>query len=90
MMCDIFYIATWVGGGYINGTAELVYTEGMSAAQAPWGYAISLIIGMLYSICWNTFQNFRWNVKLANHCFLGIKCETSAMSREKRFSSFVM
>lgn len=39
--------ATWVGGGYINGTAELVYTEGMSAAQAPWGYAISLIIGGL-------------------------------------------
>ncbi|XP_033119494.1 high-affinity choline transporter 1-like isoform X2 [Anneissia japonica] len=37
--------ATWVGGGYINGTAELVYSTGLLWAQAPWGYAISLVIG---------------------------------------------
>lgn len=41
--------ATWVGGGYINGTAEMVYTEGYGLlwAQAPWGYALSLILGGL-------------------------------------------
>lgn len=42
-----FSIATWVGGGYINGTAEVVYdtAQGLVWAQAPWGYALSLLIG---------------------------------------------
>ena len=40
--------ATWVGGGYINGTAETVYQNGLVWAQAPWGYSISLIIGGLF------------------------------------------
>lgn len=41
--------ATWVGGGYINGTAEAVYdpTRGLVWAQAPWGYALSLMLGGL-------------------------------------------
>ncbi|KAL3190152.1 hypothetical protein MRX96_020467 [Rhipicephalus microplus] len=37
--------ATWVGGGYINGTAEVVYVSGLAWCQAPFGYAISLAIG---------------------------------------------
>lgn len=37
--------ATWVGGGYINGTAEVVFRDGVINAQAPVGYAISLMIG---------------------------------------------
>jgi len=42
--------ATWVGGGYINGTAEAVYKDGAGFvwAQAPWGYAISLSMGGLF------------------------------------------
>ena len=42
--------ATWVGGGYINGTAEVVYDsqQGLIWAQAPWGYALSLILGGLF------------------------------------------
>ncbi|MBN1346766.1 MAG: sodium:solute symporter family protein [Phycisphaerae bacterium] len=41
--------ATWVGGGYINGTAEAVYdsARGLVWAQAPWGYALSLVLGGL-------------------------------------------
>jgi len=39
--------ATWVGGGFINGTAESVYQHGIVWAQAPWGYALSLIVGGL-------------------------------------------
>lgn len=41
--------ATWVGGGYINGTAEAVFTEGMGLvwSQAPIGYALSLCLGGL-------------------------------------------
>ena len=39
--------ATWVGGGFINGTAESVYGSGLAWAQAPWGYALSLLIGGL-------------------------------------------
>ena len=41
--------ATWVGGGYINGTAEAVYdtARGIVWTQAPWGYAIALILGGL-------------------------------------------
>lgn len=42
--------ATWVGGGYINGTAEAVYDSerGLVWAQAPWCYALSLILGGLF------------------------------------------
>jgi high affinity choline transporter 7 len=39
--------ATWVGGGFINGTAESVYASGLAWAQAPWGYALSLVVGGL-------------------------------------------
>lgn len=43
--------ATWVGGGYINGTAEYVYLPeyGLAWAQAPFGYALSLVVGELSS-----------------------------------------
>jgi len=37
--------ATWVGGGYINGTAEIIYTQGLVWCQAPLGYALSLMLG---------------------------------------------
>ncbi|KAM4701556.1 high affinity choline transporter 1 [Discoglossus pictus] len=42
--------ATWVGGGYINGTAEAVYVSdyGLAWAQAPIGYTLSLIVGGLF------------------------------------------
>ena len=40
--------ATWVGGGYINGTAERAYTSGVLwGGQAGIGYALSLIVGGL-------------------------------------------
>lgn len=39
--------ATWVGGAYINGTAEQVFSTGLLACQAPIGYAISLVVGGL-------------------------------------------
>lgn len=42
-MCSI--TATWVGGGYINGTAEAIYTSGLIWCQAPFGYALSLVFG---------------------------------------------
>ncbi|XP_049518858.1 high-affinity choline transporter 1-like [Dermacentor silvarum] len=37
--------ATWVGGGYINGTAEAVFNYGIVWCHAPIGYALSLVIG---------------------------------------------
>ncbi|CAG5122372.1 unnamed protein product [Candidula unifasciata] len=41
--------ATWVGGGYINGTTEVVAAAGgLVWCQAPVGYAISLIFGGLF------------------------------------------
>ena len=40
--------ATWVGGGFINGTAEAAAASGLVWVQAPWGYALSLIIGGLF------------------------------------------
>jgi high affinity choline transporter 7 len=43
-------VATWVGGGYLNGTAEAVYdpARGLVWAQAPWGYALSLVLAGLF------------------------------------------
>lgn len=43
-------LATWVGGGYINGTSESVYRDGLVWAQAPWGYAMSLALGNIIFI----------------------------------------
>ncbi|XP_033109759.1 high-affinity choline transporter 1-like isoform X2 [Anneissia japonica] len=40
--------ATWVGGGFINGTAQSVYADGLIYTQAPWGYSCSLIVGGLF------------------------------------------
>ncbi|KAH8040979.1 hypothetical protein HPB51_013379 [Rhipicephalus microplus] len=37
--------ATWVGGGYLNGTAEAVYKNGLLHCHAPLGYAVSLVLG---------------------------------------------
>lgn len=45
--------ATWVGGGYINGTAEAIYTRGLVWCQAPFGYALSLVFGE--SNCFSAF-----------------------------------
>ena len=41
--------ATWVGGGFINGTAEYAAKDGfgLTWVQAPWGYALSLMVGGL-------------------------------------------
>ncbi|CAH1246697.1 SLC5A7 [Branchiostoma lanceolatum] len=42
--------ATFVGGAFINGTAEAVYTAGSGLlwAQAPFGLALSLLIGGVF------------------------------------------
>ena len=37
--------ATWIGGGFINGTAESSYSYGIVATQAPIAYALSMIVG---------------------------------------------
>ena len=52
------FTATWVGGGYINGTAESVYTSGLVWAQAPWGYALSLVIGKFHLFLANYLSHF--------------------------------
>lgn len=36
--------ATWVGGGFINGSAQETYNSGLVWTQAPFGYSIALII----------------------------------------------
>ncbi|ERL96087.1 hypothetical protein D910_00996, partial [Dendroctonus ponderosae] len=43
-----FIATTWVGGGYINGTAEAVYTSGLVWCQAPFGYSLSLVFGGIF------------------------------------------
>ncbi|XP_056019601.1 high-affinity choline transporter 1-like isoform X2 [Ostrea edulis] len=40
--------ATWVGGGFINGTAEAVYSYGLVNCQAAVGYALSLVMGGVF------------------------------------------
>jgi hypothetical protein len=41
----ILVSATWVGGAYINGTAEVMFTTGLAWCQVPIGYSISIILG---------------------------------------------
>ena len=42
--------ATWVGGGYINGSAEAVYATGLAWCQSPIGYSISMVVGGLFYV----------------------------------------
>jgi len=42
--------ATWVGGGFINGSAQETYNAGLIWTQAPFGYGLSLFIsGTFYA-----------------------------------------
>ncbi|KAK6633559.1 hypothetical protein RUM44_004166 [Polyplax serrata] len=40
-------IATWVGGGYINGASEVMFTQGLAWSQVPMGYSAALLVGAL-------------------------------------------
>ncbi|XP_018370907.1 PREDICTED: high-affinity choline transporter 1-like isoform X2 [Trachymyrmex cornetzi] len=40
-------IATWVGGAFVNGTAEAMFTRGLAWCQVPIGYSLSLIFGAM-------------------------------------------
>lgn len=42
--------ATWVGGGYINGSAEAVFVSGLAWCQSPIGYSISMVVGGLFYV----------------------------------------
>ena len=60
MFVGIFTMtATWVGGGYINGTAEVVFRDGLIWCQAPLGYALSLMLGKLAKLSHRLYQNSR-------------------------------
>ena len=58
----MFSLATWVGGGFINGSAQETYKAGLIWTQAPFGYGISLFISK-YKFILN-FQNFQWQFKI--------------------------
>lgn len=59
---QFIFVATWVGGGYINGTAEAIYTSGLVWCQAPFGYALSLVFGEYFIlILMKTFCEKRFN-----------------------------
>lgn len=58
MFVGIFTMtATWVGGGYINGTAEIVFKDGLIWCQAPLGYALSLVLGIYILKYIKSFQS---------------------------------
>lgn len=40
--------ATWVGGGYVNGSAEAVFSRGIIWCQTPFGYSLSLVLGGMF------------------------------------------
>lgn len=40
--------ATWVGGAYVAGSAEAAYASGLAWVQAPWGFALSLVVGGIF------------------------------------------
>lgn len=54
--------ATWIDGGYINGSAEYAATAGLVWVQAPWGYALSLMIGGLFFA--RKMRHFRFQTML--------------------------
>ena len=61
-----------MGGGYINGTAEFVYTPGYGLlwTQAPFGYACSLVIGGLFFATKMREQVRRFQIHIVLHIAL--------------------
>ena len=83
MYNHVYISATWVGGGYINGTAEFVYTPGYGLAwtQAMWGFTISLVLGeaqftchlnIEYKCLWHMHSNVCYRKICLCHCFMVI------------------
>ncbi|KAK3768201.1 hypothetical protein RRG08_031736 [Elysia crispata] len=76
--------ATWVGGGYINGTTEVVAVNGgLVWCQAPIGYALSLVIGGIFFVdkmrdCGFTtmLDPFHWKFGDLMNCLLYIPALT--------------
>ena len=54
--------ATWVGGGYINGTAEVMYRDGLIWCQAPLGYALSLFLGKFLKFLYKVMFVYSFNL----------------------------
>ena len=52
--------ATWVGGGFINGSAQETYKAGLIWTQAPFGYGLSLFISesRSLSLTWPVINDF--------------------------------
>lgn len=63
-----YFLATWVGGGYINGTAEYVYLPGygLAWAQAPFGYALSLVVGKVQKHMMHDWVNMYYVKQISN------------------------
>ena len=76
MFVGIFTMtATWVGGGYINGTAEMMFGSGILWCQAPVGYALSLAIGRKFSSQYFDEKNQHLNIvsmifRVLNHLMI--------------------
>lgn len=85
--------ATWVGGGYINGTAESVFKDGIVWTQAPMGYALSLVLGkfslrresILFKL--RTPVRYSWKDDLSGH--IPERMTSSESSRKGRRSLFL-
>ena len=58
-MCVYVCAATWVGGAFVNGTAEAMFTRGLAWCQVPIGYSLSLIFGT--SKIFNIYENVAIN-----------------------------
>ena len=76
MFVGIFTMtATWVGGGYINGTAEIVFNDGLLWCQAPFGYALSLMLGRKTSFTFFCkLSNYITSVKITFYCLINSCC----------------
>ncbi|XP_043473205.1 high-affinity choline transporter 1-like [Leptopilina heterotoma] len=48
IFCGVFsLIATWVGGAFVNGTAEMMFARGLAWCQVPICYSLSLLFGAI-------------------------------------------
>lgn len=48
VICRLFnflFTATWVGGAFVNGTTEAMFTRGLAWCQVPICYSLSLLFG---------------------------------------------
>ncbi|XP_042146238.1 high-affinity choline transporter 1-like [Ixodes scapularis] len=85
--------ATWAGGGFINRTAEVIYTKGLVYCNVPLGYMASLCIGgWLFAGKMRATDSLTMLDPFQKHygCWMGVLLSVPAVSGELCWTASIL